>query len=133
MLERESRQAAFGCGLEVPRSSTATHARMYAQRIEANFRMENADDVRLGERTRQPQARGTAVMMDLEQVLPAIDYTVPPHRMEEHYIALVKKGRGKKIIGSYEFPIGDNLLMIVPRRMVQSGCYDPGEMKDLLL
>ncbi len=44
----------------------------------------------------------------------------PLNRQTPHLIAFVQKGGGNEIIGQHTFPIVDNMLFIVPSRMVHS-------------
>ena len=56
----------------------------------------------------------------LEELMAKIDGEISPSRQTPYMIVLVKKGLGKESIGLYNFPINDNTLFIVPRRVVHS-------------
>ena len=48
---------------------------------------------------------------------------VPPTRQTPYWIVLVRKGIGEKSIGQFTFPIKDNTLFIVPKRVIHSSKY----------
>jgi AraC family transcriptional activator of pobA len=56
----------------------------------------------------------------LETAIPYVNYTVPPSRQSHYWIVLVKKGSGEKSIGSFTFPVKQQTLYIVPKRMLHS-------------
>lgn len=56
----------------------------------------------------------------LEAAVPQVDGTVPPSRQTPYWIVYVKKGSAEKSIGLYTFPIRENTLYIVPKRMMHS-------------
>jgi AraC family transcriptional activator of pobA len=56
----------------------------------------------------------------LETAVPQVNWNVPPSRQTHYWIVLVKKGSAEKSIGLYTFPIRENTLYIVPRRMMHS-------------
>jgi AraC family transcriptional regulator, transcriptional activator of pobA len=56
----------------------------------------------------------------LEDLMTKIDGEIPPSRQSPYMIALIKKGRGEKRIGLFNFPVKNNTLFIVPKRVVHS-------------
>jgi len=56
----------------------------------------------------------------LETAIPYVNYTVPPSRQTPYWIVLVKKGSGEKSIGSFTFPVKEQTLYIVPKRVLHS-------------
>ena len=56
----------------------------------------------------------------LETAVPYVNYTVPPSRQTPYWIVLVKKGSCEKSIGSFTFPVREQTLYIVPKRMLHS-------------
>lgn len=56
----------------------------------------------------------------LETAIPYVNYVVPPSRQSHYWIVLVKKGSGEKTIGSYTFPVKEQTLYLVPKRMLHS-------------
>jgi AraC-like DNA-binding protein len=56
----------------------------------------------------------------LEDLMTKIDGEIPPSRQAPYMIALIKKGQGEKCIGLVKFPVKDNTLFIVPKRVVHS-------------
>ena len=56
----------------------------------------------------------------LETAIPYVNYTVPPSRQTPYWIVLVKKGSCEKSIGSFTFPVKEQTLYIVPKRVLHS-------------
>lgn len=56
----------------------------------------------------------------LETAVPEVNGTVPPSRQTPYWITLVRKGSAEKSIGLYTFPIRENTLFIVPKRIMHS-------------
>lgn len=56
----------------------------------------------------------------LETAIPYVNYTVPPSRQSHYWIVFVKKGHGEKSIGSFTFPVKEQTLYIVPKRVLHS-------------
>jgi len=56
----------------------------------------------------------------LETAVPYVNYTVPPSRQTPYWIVLVKKGNCEKTIGSFTFPVKEQTLYIVPKRVLHS-------------
>jgi AraC family transcriptional activator of pobA len=56
----------------------------------------------------------------LETAIPYVNYTVPPSRQTPYWIVLVTKGSGEKSIGAFTFPVKEQTLYIVPKRMLHS-------------
>ena len=56
----------------------------------------------------------------LEDLMTKIDGEIPPSRQSPYMITLIKKGQGEKRIGLFNFPVKDNTLFIVPKRVVHS-------------
>jgi AraC family transcriptional regulator, transcriptional activator of pobA len=56
----------------------------------------------------------------LETAIPYVNYMVPPSRQTPYWIVLVKKGSGEKSIGAFTFPVKEQTLYIVPKRMLHS-------------
>jgi AraC family transcriptional activator of pobA len=59
----------------------------------------------------------------LEEVIKELKGVVPPNRLPQYCITLVKKGTGEKTIGHFTFSIAKNTLMIVPKRVIHSTKY----------
>jgi len=59
----------------------------------------------------------------LETAIPEINGVVPPSRQTPYWIALFKRGSGQKSIGLYTFPVKENTLFIVPKRVIHSSTY----------
>jgi AraC-like DNA-binding protein len=59
----------------------------------------------------------------LEDVVPLINGDIPPTRQTPYWMVLIKKGSGEKSIGQFSFPIKDNTLFVVPRRVMHSSKY----------
>ena len=56
----------------------------------------------------------------LETAIPYVNYMVPPSRQTHYWIVLVEKGSGEKSISSYTFPVKEQTLYIVPKRVLHS-------------
>jgi AraC-like DNA-binding protein len=56
----------------------------------------------------------------LEDLMTKIDGEIPPSRQSPYMITLIKKGQGEECIGLFNFPVKDNTLFIVPKRVVHS-------------
>jgi AraC family transcriptional activator of pobA len=67
--------------------------------------------------------RFTFQLYPLETAIPRINGTIPPSRQTPYWIVLVKKGSGEKSIGMHTFPITENTLFIVPKRVTHSSTY----------
>jgi AraC family transcriptional regulator, transcriptional activator of pobA len=63
----------------------------------------------------------------LEDAVPIVRGIVPPSRQTSYWITLVKKGSGEKSIGLFTFPIEDNSLFIIPKKVIHSSKYLPTE------
>jgi AraC-like DNA-binding protein len=59
----------------------------------------------------------------LENAVPRVNGVVPPSRQTPYWIALFKKGDGEKTIGLHTFPVKNNTLFIVPKRVIHSSTY----------
>ena len=59
----------------------------------------------------------------LETAIPYVNYAVPPSRQTPYWIVLVKKGSWEKSIGSFTFPVREQTLFIVPKRVLHSSNY----------
>ena len=59
----------------------------------------------------------------LQTVVDTLKGVVPPHRHSQYLMTFVKKGSGQKSIGHFTFPIKNNMLMIVPKRVIHSTNY----------
>ncbi|AYL96575.1 helix-turn-helix domain-containing protein [Mucilaginibacter celer] len=59
----------------------------------------------------------------LEEVIPLINGDVPPTRQTPYWMVLVKHGSGQKSIGQFNFPIKDNTLFVVPKRVMHWSKY----------
>ena len=59
----------------------------------------------------------------LEEVVPLINGDVPPTRQTPYWMVLVKNGSGHKSIGQFNFPIKDNTLFVVPKRIMHWSKY----------
>jgi AraC family transcriptional activator of pobA len=72
-------------------------------------------------------------IFDLKEALPLINYTIPPIKDDRYHIVLVKKGTGEKKVGIHRFPIKDNMLAIIPRKVVYSGKYNTTDNEGYVL
>ena len=59
----------------------------------------------------------------LENVISELEGVVPPSRLSQYYITLIKKGSGQKSIGHFNFLIGKNTLLCIPKRVMHSSQY----------
>ncbi len=59
----------------------------------------------------------------LEKVVKELKGEVPPNRMSQYFITLIKTGSGRKSIGHFEFPIKKNTLMVIPKRVMHASSY----------
>jgi len=59
----------------------------------------------------------------LENVISELEGVVPPSRLSQYYITLIKKGSGQKSIGHFNFTIGNNTLLCIPKRVMHSSQY----------
>jgi AraC family transcriptional regulator, transcriptional activator of pobA len=59
----------------------------------------------------------------LENVVSELEGVVPPSRLSQYYITLIKKGTGQKSIGNFNFSIGKNTLLCIPKRVMHSSRY----------
>jgi AraC-like DNA-binding protein len=69
----------------------------------------------------------------LETAIPYVNYIVPPSRQTPYWIVLVKKGSGEKSIGSFTFPVKEQTLFIVPKRVLHSSNYWPADISGYVL
>lgn len=69
----------------------------------------------------------------LETAIPYVNYMVPPSRQTPYWIVLVKKGSGEKSIGSFTFPVKEQTLFIVPKRVLHSSNYWPADISGYIL
>src|SRR5258708_36073594 len=59
----------------------------------------------------------------LEEVVKELKGKVPPNRQSQYFITLIKRGSGQKRIGNFNFPIQNNTLMVIPKRVMHSSSY----------
>ena len=59
----------------------------------------------------------------LENIIQKLNGVVPPNRQSVYYITFFKKGTGRKSVGMFNFPISNNLLLLIPQRVVHSTLY----------
>ena len=59
----------------------------------------------------------------LDAIVKGLNGIVPPSRQGQYFITLIKKGTGEKSVGHFTFPIGKNLLMVIPKSATQSSRY----------
>ena len=59
----------------------------------------------------------------LEGVLKELNRNIPPSRQSQYFITLVKSGSGQKSIGHFNFPIKNNTLILIPKRVMHSSTY----------
>jgi AraC family transcriptional regulator, transcriptional activator of pobA len=59
----------------------------------------------------------------LDAIVKGLNGIVPPSRQSQYFITLIKKGTGEKSVGHFTFPIGKNLLMVIPKSATQSSRY----------
>jgi len=59
----------------------------------------------------------------LEGVVKELKGKVPPNRQSQYFITLIKRGSGQKRIGHFNFPIQNNTLMVIPKRVMHSSSY----------
>ena len=69
----------------------------------------------------------------LETAVPYVNYTVPPSRQTPYWIVLVKKGSCEKSIGSFVFPVKEQTLFIVPKRVLHSSNYWSADVSGYVL
>ncbi|WP_426667389.1 helix-turn-helix domain-containing protein [Mucilaginibacter sp. McL0603] len=69
----------------------------------------------------------------LEDAVPIVRGIVPSSRQTAYWITLVKKGSGEKSIGLFTFPIEDNSLFIIPKRVIHSSKYLPTDCAGYIL
>lgn len=60
----------------------------------------------------------------LEDIISQVNGILPPARQTPYWIALIKSGNGEKMIGQFTFPIQDNMLFVIPKRVIHSSRYD---------
>jgi AraC-like DNA-binding protein len=59
----------------------------------------------------------------LENFVGEMQGVMPPARQSQYFVSLIEKGNGQKSIGSFNFSIRENLLLCVPKRVMQSSQY----------
>ena len=59
----------------------------------------------------------------LENIIQKLNGVVPPNRQSVFYITFFKKGKGRKSVGMFNFPISNNTLLLIPQRVVHSTQY----------
>jgi AraC-like DNA-binding protein len=65
----------------------------------------------------------------LENLLQATGAEIPPYRQSRFNITYIKKGRGKKVIGTVPVSIRSRTIVVVPGRTVSSSSYTGKEIK----
>jgi AraC family transcriptional regulator, transcriptional activator of pobA len=63
------------------------------------------------------------VVFRLEDSLPVLNYTIPPHRSSHLGIVCITHGSGTRIIGKTTITLATNSLFIIPGKTVNSGVY----------
>ena len=61
--------------------------------------------------------------MRVEELYAKTKGFIPPFRQSDFLIIYLKTGGGKRCIGSYTFPVMDNSLAVVPKRVVHASVY----------
>jgi AraC family transcriptional activator of pobA len=69
----------------------------------------------------------------LETAVPYVGYTVPPSRQTPYWIVLVKKGSCEKSIGAFTFPVKEQTLYIVPKRVLHSSNHWSADISGYVL
>jgi AraC-like DNA-binding protein len=69
----------------------------------------------------------------LEDLVTALDGEIPLNRQSQFFLNLITKGSGEKTIGGTNIPIRRNTLFAIPRRMVHSSKYWPGDYAGYVL
>ena len=59
----------------------------------------------------------------LENFVGEMQGIIPPNRQSQYFVSLIEKGTGQKSIGNFNFSIQEDLLMCVPKRVMQSSQY----------
>ncbi|MES1218428.1 MAG: hypothetical protein ABUT20_23175, partial [Bacteroidota bacterium] len=59
----------------------------------------------------------------LEKVIQALEGVVPPTRLSQFFVTLVKKGDGEKTIGHFTFPLQQNMIFVIPQRVMHASRY----------
>jgi AraC family transcriptional activator of pobA len=59
----------------------------------------------------------------LEGVVKELKGNVPPIRQSQYFITLIRRGSGQKCIGHFNFPIQNNTLLVIPKRVMHSSSY----------
>ncbi len=59
----------------------------------------------------------------LEHIVKAFESFVPPNRNPRYVVGLIKRGSGRESIGQFSFPIVENTLFCIPKRVVNSHQY----------
>src|ERR1700678_3507874 len=60
----------------------------------------------------------------LEDVVVKLNGIVPPNRQSKYYIMLYKRCSARKWVGVFNFPIKDNTLVVIPKRVIHSTLYE---------
>ena len=62
-------------------------------------------------------------LIRLEDLYVETKGVIPPFRQSEFFVLFVKQGAGTRSVGQYSFPIKNNSLVIVTRRMIHAAKY----------
>ena len=62
-------------------------------------------------------------LLRLEDLYEKTKGVIPPFRKSDFFILFVKEGRGTRSIGAYTFPIKDNTLAVIPKRVIHAALY----------
>lgn len=63
------------------------------------------------------------LLVRLQDTLPELNFTIPPHRQSNFLVIYTTKGEGKITIGNIQVPVIPETLMVVPNLIIRSGKY----------
>jgi len=56
----------------------------------------------------------------IEESVKAFKGTIPPHHFSHHFLALITKGKGEKVIGCHRFEVRSGMALIIPAYRVHA-------------
>lgn len=63
------------------------------------------------------------VVVRFEDILPALNYSAPPHRVSDYRIIYIREGDGETTVGSIKLLLKNHTLIAIPARAVSSGSF----------
>lgn len=60
-------------------------------------------------------------LIRIEDALPQLQFSIPPHRQSQFVIAFFTQGKGEVIIGNVKLQVTDRTLIIIPGQTINSG------------